>query len=80
MKPTVVLCLPRAVCNQALGHNHKIGHRMVAGAIIMAIGVAVAKSAGMFESEYMHFSLYMVGYGIHGLGCTPFIEALIAEA
>ena len=80
MKYQVIICLPRAICNHAIGKDHTAVHRMVAGTIIMAIGVGIAKSTGYFESEYIHFSLDMVGYCIHGLGCTPFIEALIAEA
>jgi hypothetical protein len=51
---------------------------MLAGLAIMVVGVGIAKSAGYFETHEMHFVLDMVGYCVHGLGCTPFIEYFVA--
>jgi len=72
--------LPREVCHHLIGEHHKPSHRMVCGLVVMGVGVGIAKSAGFFESHAIHFTLDMVGYAVHGLGCTPYIELLLAES
>lgn len=74
-----LLDLPRALCHHAVGKDHTHTHRMVAGMFIMAGGVGIAKAANLFDGAFMHYSLDMVGYAIHGLGALPYIEYLIEE-
>jgi len=73
-----IYCLPRELCTVAVGKKHTRSHRMLAGLAIMAVGVGIAKSASYFETHEIHFVLDMVGYCVHGLGCTPFIEYFVA--
>jgi len=77
MKTRIIMCLPRAICNHMIGENHHIGHRMAVGTVVMAIGVTIAKASAGIEYAVIHISLDMVGYGLHALGCTPFIDAMI---
>lgn len=71
--------LPRAICHHAIGRDHTLSHRMVAGGVIMAIGVSIAQAAGYFEMHLMHYVLDLCGYAVHGLGCVPYIEYLLEE-
>lgn len=52
---------------------------MLAGTVVMIIGVAIAKSANIFHYEILHYSLDLCGYAVHGLGCAPFIEYLMED-
>ena len=70
----------KAVGNHVVGSNHKVSHRMWCGVVFMAVGVAVAKSSGLLPYALFHYSVDMVGYAIHGLGCTPFITYLVETA
>lgn len=66
--------VPRIVGNHLFNKSHSDIHRMLTGVLIMSIGVCVSK---------VHFTIYVfqlvidgVGYGIHGIGLTPFIEKI----
>lgn len=69
--------LPKELCHHTLGKEHTHTHRMLAGTIVMVIGVAIAKSAHYFDATILQFSLDMVGYAVHGLGAAPFIEYVV---
>lgn len=72
--------LPRQTCSLFIGKHHTVKHRMLAGLIIMVVGVAVAKGLPiLLHSGWLHFLADLLGYGIHGLGLTPFIEAATGE-
>ncbi len=72
--------LPRRICIQLLGHHHDKRHRMVAGFLVMMAGVGVAKGAVFVSYEVVKYMMDLLGYGIHGLGLTPFIEALLEDS
>ncbi len=74
-----VFNLPKHICNHVLGENHTKAHRMGAGMIVMVIGVTVAKSCANIHFLNLHFIADLIGYGIHGLGLTPFIEHLAEQ-
>jgi hypothetical protein len=66
--------VPRIVGDHLFNKSHSDMHRMLTGVVIMSIGVVVSK---------IHFTLVVfqliidgVGYGIHGIGLTPFIEKI----
>lgn len=63
----------RPICSVVLGKNHSILHRMVAGFLMAAVGVFVAKHGASWVNEYLADG---VGYGLHGVGLVPFIEYL----
>lgn len=71
--------LPRELCHHTIGKEHTHTHRMLAGTVVMIIGVAIAKSANIFHYEILHYSLDLCGYAVHGLGCAPFIEYLMED-
>jgi len=73
--------LPRHLCQHAVGKHHTLGHRLIAGSIIMVAGVSTAKAGVLvpMAPHLFHFSLDVVGYALHGLGCIPFIEYLMEE-
>lgn len=74
-----IWCLPTAVAHIAVGKEHKQSHRMVAGITIMTVGVAIAKASDFLHIHEAHFMLDMVGYAVHGLGATPFIEHFMSD-
>lgn len=78
-KKSDIVNLPKSVCCFLLGKDHHIAHRMIAGIVIMTIGVATAKSAHAVTSEIVQISLDMVGYAVHGLGAVPFVSYLVGE-
>lgn len=69
------LNLPHWFCHTTIGREHKSHHRMIAGTILMGVGVSIAKASSGFEAHWVHYVLDGIGYGIHGLGLTPFIES-----
>lgn len=66
----------RPVCRLVFGHNHSVAHRMVAGIAVAAFGVFIVKHFGHVENEFIAATVDGVGYGLHGLGLTPFAEYL----
>ena len=67
--------LPRLICNHIVGKEHTIEHRLFVGSCIMIVGVLLSK---VTFDNYIHVHLFtdMVGYGIHGIGLTPWIELM----
>ena len=71
--------IARPVCRVMLGHEHSHTHRMAVGAVVMACGVAIAKATGRSEYELICYIGDGIGYGIHGLGLTPYIEFIVGK-
>lgn len=62
----------KTVCTHLLGPNHTVSHRMLVGVGIMCSGVFLVEiTAGIY---IVHYVTNIVGYGIHAIGATPFIE------
>jgi type II secretory pathway predicted ATPase ExeA len=70
---------PRALCELAFGPNHSVYHRLAAGSVIMATGVCIAKAPGAIDIHLvtLHYVADAVGYAIHGIGLTPFLDHII---
>ncbi len=66
--------VPRMVCDHLFDKNHSDAHRMVVGVIIMGFGVMISKTHTSII--ILHYIFDGVGYAIHGLGVTPFVERL----
>ena len=67
--------VPRTICSFLFGKRHARRHQMVVGVIIMGAGVTVAHAASWFDhTPIVGGLLDGLGYGIHGIGLTPFIE------
>lgn len=73
------LNVPRHLCAHALGENHTIPHRMCVGLVIMVCGVMIAKAAHVFEYYALQVVVDTLGYSVHGLGLTPFLEHLLVK-
>lgn len=78
--PADWLNLPKALCQACLGHNHSHGHRMLAGLVVMAVGVAIAKAGAEYNAFAVHYVTDAVGFAVHGLGAVPFLEWLLEES
>ncbi len=72
----VRLNVARPLCATLLGHDHKPAHRMTVGIVVMSVGVFIAKASHGIHFEVLAMAVDCVGYGVHGLGLTPFIEWL----
>ncbi len=74
MRPLLTLSrhlnVARPICDHLLGEQHTHHHRMMIGTFVMTVGVTIAKVAGHNE---------IIGYAVHGLGLTPFVEYLLAQ-
>lgn len=68
----------KVVCDHLVGENHTQRHRMITGVIIVVAGVAISKIPTTIHT--LHFLFDAVGYGVHGLGCVPFIERFLSSA
>lgn len=64
----------RPICSLMFGRNHSVLIRMGAGVVIAATGVVVAKYFGHSHDPIVSYFGDGIGYGLHGLGLTPFIE------
>ena len=67
--------IARPICAVLLGENHPAKYRMATGVGVMVFGVAIAKVFGHMV-EPIGYAADLIGYAIHGLGLTPFIEHL----
>lgn len=77
LRTPVHLNLPMVVADHVVGKHHSEHHRMIAGFAVMVVGVGIAKSANLFEFTVWHFGVDLVGYAVHGLGLTPYVERLL---
>lgn len=57
--------------------RHSLHHRMFTGLIFMAVGVSVSMFFGELGTTIRFFA-DGIGYGLHGAGCTPFLEYFIS--
>ena len=69
----------RPICTHLLSENHTPHHRMLVGTAVMTAGVTVAKVFGHSDLMLIAYIGDAVGYGIHALGMTPFIEHLLHQ-
>jgi hypothetical protein len=66
--------IAKHLCKHLLGKDHDTIHHMVVGGGVMVIGVLIAKQGGHMEAAVFHIGLDVIGYSLHGLGLTPYIE------
>ena len=67
----------RPICTHLVGHHHTFAHRLLTGVVLMAVGVFIAKYFGHHPNEVVAAIGDGVGYGLHGLGLTPIVEAML---
>lgn len=73
------------LCDMVLGDDHRASTRMIVGAGVMTFGVGLVKIGAWVTVHYalaehvtevVHFVTEEVGYAIHAIGATPYIELL----
>lgn len=71
--------VPHHVCTHMFGKDHSHAHRMSVGALVMVCGVTFVKLVHVANFPVM-ILVDIVGYAVHGVGLTPFIEAALEVA
>lgn len=71
-KVTDNLNVSKVVCDHLFTEKHSEKHRMGVGLIIIIAGVLIADIES--KAHAVKLSLEAVGFAIHALGTTPFIE------
>lgn len=71
--------LVRPLCNKLIGKDHEFHHRAVGGIAIMIVGVLVAKYTGHTGIESINVIGETVGFSLHDIGLSPFLESLLEE-
>ena len=66
----------RAICENIVGDNHHIVHRLIVGIILMILGVNIADAKELFHSHVIQLSLDGTGYLLHGIGAAPVLDLL----
>jgi len=74
MKLAARINVIRPVCNSMFGKEHSLRHRLITGATVAITGVLISKMLGHSENHVLEYAGDAIGYGLHGLGITPFIE------
>ena len=69
----------RPLASALVGKHHTFRHRACAGIAVMLTGVLIAKTVGHHDSLAMAMIGDAIGYGLHGIGLMPFIEALLEK-
>lgn len=69
----------RPICDIMLGDSHPVQHRFAMGAVIMTMGVALAKSAGHHPVALIAHIGDLIGYSLHGFGLMPFLEHILGK-
>ena len=65
------------VTSHLFDDKHTMGHRMLVGLLVMVVGVIVAKSGHIVShNTLIIYGADVMGYGIHGVGASPYIEHL----
>lgn len=67
----------RPVFAVLLGKHHNVWFRMATGVAIAVVGLFTAKYFGHSHNEFVAYAGDGVGYGLHAVGCTPFIDKAI---
>lgn len=66
------------ICDHLVGEDHSSLHRKIAGVVVMATGVIIAKSGHFIPFECGEYICDGVGYLVHGIGAVPFVESIVA--
>lgn len=76
-----LLNFPKVFCRHLMGEEHTHWHHMAVGFVVMVLGVIVSKAGVLLDTHsiIIHYGGDVLGYGIHGIGLTPFIEFLSSE-
>ena len=68
----------RPICEYLVGKRHHPYTRLGVGSVIIIVGVCVAKAAHALTFPPAIILVDAVGYALHGLGLTPFVEHMVA--
>lgn len=69
------------LCDALFGEAHARWVRGLMGLIVMTSGVLIAKTgAHIGDYEVVHIVFDEIGYAVHAMGATPYIEGAVAYA
>ena len=68
----------KMISDHIFGKEHTLAHRCIVGIIFMIFGVICAKMSVLYIDPIRHIGLDVIGYGLHGIGLSPLIEALVS--
>lgn len=69
------------LADHLFGINHTIRHKMIAGLILMILGVTITKLVpSYYPHPLVHAGADGIGYLLHGLGAMPYGEWLAITA
>lgn len=71
-----VLNIPGMICNHVVWKDHTLTHRIIAGMVLMFIGVSISQAGGAITIVFVHYGLDALGYALHGFGALPIFELL----
>jgi len=74
MKAIARINVIRPICSSMFGKEHSLAQRLITGASVAIVGVFISKALGHSDSHVVSYAGDAIGYGLHGLGVTPFIE------
>ena len=74
-KVTDKMNVSKVICDHLFTEKHSEKHRMGVGVVIIIIGVMIADIEA--KAHAVRLGLEAVGFAIHALGTTPFIERII---
>lgn len=72
--------LPKKLALHIFGQNHTHGHKITIGVLIMWAGVYLVRFISDVPLPLMHMLADVIGYGIHGVGLSPYIDYLQEKA
>lgn len=67
----------KKICNNLIGKEHNLTHRVIVGTIIMTVGVYITKLAAMTHNIFIDILGDTIGFLLHGIGAIPFVEVFI---
>lgn len=68
----------KKIFTQVFGQNHSTTHRIIAGLFLIVGGVIISKTIGHHDIFAVQIFGDGLGYGLHGIGLVPIIDALVA--
>lgn len=72
------VCVARVLATHLCGKDHHFIHRAAIGACLMLAGDVIAHAAGHFDVPLLTIFGDTFGYGLHGVGLVPYVEAVLA--
>ncbi len=74
------LNVPRLLAEQTVGKGHTERHHLTAGILVMVTGILITKASPLFDWMVWHVVTDFLGFIVHAIGLTPWIELFLKSA